>query len=96
MNQERSKTQITYAPRLDATLEGELNTLGTVYAYILQKHRERQRVPHPSGPDGDVRDVFEEVDGYTGSNCAREVSDLQLPGKKEEVERIANGKEDHT
>ena len=95
MNQERSKTQITYAPRLDATLEGELKTLGTIYAYILQKHCERQRASHPSGPDGEAKDVFEEVDGYIRSICTREVSDLQLPGKKQEVERIANGKEKH-
>ena len=63
MNQARSKVHITNAPRLDAKLEGELNTLGTVYAYILQKHRERQRAARPGGPDGDAKDVFEEVDG---------------------------------
>jgi len=95
VNQAKSKAQITYAPRLHATLEGELNTLGTVYAYILQKHRERQRTARPSGPDGEPRDAFEEVDGYTGSICACEISSIQLPGKKQEVEQIASGKENH-
>ena len=46
-----SKPAISYAPRLDTTPEAELGALTSVYAFILQKHQERQRATRPGGSD---------------------------------------------
>jgi hypothetical protein len=45
-----SKPAISYASRLDTTPEAELGALTSVYAFILQKHQERQRATRPGGP----------------------------------------------
>jgi hypothetical protein len=45
------KLSITYAPRLDATPEAELGALSSIYAFILQKHQERQKATLPGGPE---------------------------------------------
>jgi hypothetical protein len=46
--------RISYSPRLDATPEGELTALASVYAYLL-KHRDNKKAdkpaPEPVGPD---------------------------------------------
>jgi hypothetical protein len=47
--------RVTYRPRLDATPDTELNALSACYAFILQKHQERQKAAHPGGPDDPER-----------------------------------------
>jgi hypothetical protein len=46
-----SEPRIVYRSRHDATPEMELNALSVCYAFILQKHQERQQAAHPGGPD---------------------------------------------
>jgi hypothetical protein len=46
-----TEPRIVYTPRADATPEGELNTLATVYAFILQRHHERQKASCSGGLD---------------------------------------------
>ena len=45
------KPTVSYTPRLDTTPEAELGALTSVYAFILQKHQERQRATRPGGPE---------------------------------------------
>ena len=87
--------RIVYRARKDATPEAEVNTLASVYKFVLSCHATEQRRPTISRPDGESRDVSKEVDGHSESICALEVSDLQLPGKNQEAEQIASGKENH-
>jgi hypothetical protein len=47
--------EVIYLPRIDGTPETELSALANVYAYILQKHQERQQAAHPGGPDDGER-----------------------------------------
>jgi hypothetical protein len=51
-----SKPAISYTPRLDTTPEAELGALSAVYAFILQKHRERQKATLPGGPEDGRKD----------------------------------------
>jgi hypothetical protein len=51
-----SKPTVTYAPRPDATPEGELDALANIYAYILRcaearRAEEKKKVTRPGGPD---------------------------------------------
>jgi hypothetical protein len=46
-----TEPRIVYTPRADATPEGELNTLATVYAFVLQRHHEGKTAPRPEGLD---------------------------------------------
>jgi hypothetical protein len=43
------RPSITYVPRLDATPEAELGALSSIYAFVLQMHRERQKATLPGG-----------------------------------------------
>ncbi len=54
-----SGARIAYTARPDATSEGERETLASIYAFVLQSHRERQKAALPkraedaaSAPDG--------------------------------------------
>ena len=46
-----NSSRITYIPRRDSAPESELDTLGRVYAFILQRHQERKRAARPGRPD---------------------------------------------
>ncbi len=39
---------ITYDARPDATPDSELETLASVYAFVLRTHQERQKISSPS------------------------------------------------
>jgi len=43
--------RVSYAPRPDATPEGELDALATVYAFVLQKGREKKKGTRPGAPE---------------------------------------------
>ena len=45
-----SNPPIVYAPRPDATPEGELNALANVYRFILDCHAKKEAT-RPGGPD---------------------------------------------
>ncbi len=54
-----SGSRIAYTARPDATPEGEREMLASIYAFVLQSHRERQKSTLPkraedagSAPDG--------------------------------------------
>jgi hypothetical protein len=51
-----NEAPITYVTRPDATPEAELGALRSVYAFILQKHRERQKATLPGSPD-DAKEI---------------------------------------
>lgn len=48
--------RIVYTPRPDATPETELATLANVYAFILQKHQEKQKGGPETAPD-DAKEI---------------------------------------
>ena len=48
--------RIIYTPHPDATPEGELNALATVYAFVLQKHHERLCVARPGSSNDDAEE----------------------------------------
>ncbi len=50
-----SNSRITYTPRPDATPEGELNTLASVYHFILDCHAKKEAAPRQSRPDAEER-----------------------------------------
>ena len=43
--------RVTYAPRVDATLEGELAALAAVYAFILECHAKKKAAEASGGED---------------------------------------------
>jgi hypothetical protein len=43
--------RIVYVPRPDVTPIGELNALSACYAFILQKHQEKQKGGPTTAPD---------------------------------------------
>ena len=45
-----SHTRVTYTPRTDATHEGELNALASIYSFVLTASREKEGGP-PTAPD---------------------------------------------
>ena len=49
-----SVTQIVYAPRPDATSEGELNALASIYRFILDRHAKKEDYPTTSDPEPDA------------------------------------------
>jgi hypothetical protein len=46
-----SSPRIFYTPRLDATSEGEVAALASVYRFILFESSARKEAAHPDGPD---------------------------------------------
>lgn len=46
-----SNLEVAYAPRPDATPEGELNALAAVYRFVLDSHTSKQGDPTTSRPD---------------------------------------------
>jgi hypothetical protein len=48
--------RVTYELRPDATPESELNALSACYAFILQRHQEKQKATRPGGPD-DAKEI---------------------------------------
>ncbi len=60
------KPAITYTPRPDVGDEAEISALANVYAFVLQKHQERQRATRPGGPE-DARKESNHAGTY--SNC---------------------------
>jgi hypothetical protein len=51
-----NSAQVTYAPRPDATSGTELSALVAAYAFVLQKHREKQKGGPATAPD-DAQEV---------------------------------------
>jgi hypothetical protein len=43
--------RVLYRPREDASAEGELNALASVYAFCLHKHQERKKGGAATAPD---------------------------------------------
>jgi hypothetical protein len=43
--------RVTYVPRRDATPETEISALASVYAFILQSQREKQKGGAATAPD---------------------------------------------
>jgi hypothetical protein len=62
-----SSARIVYAPHPDATPETELSTLANVYAFILQKHQEKQKGGPETAPD-DAKEIenVRAAQKYTG------------------------------
>jgi hypothetical protein len=63
-----SKRRIIYAPQPHSNPQVELNVLAHVYAFALQKHRERQQPACGSRPD-DAEDLENDRtanENYTG------------------------------
>jgi hypothetical protein len=50
-----SKDKIICTPRPDATLGTEVSALANVYAFILQKHQEKQKGGPATAPDNPER-----------------------------------------
>jgi len=50
-----SRPRVTYTARPDATPEGKISALASVYAFVLRKHRERQKAAGTSGGEDDPK-----------------------------------------
>lgn len=46
--------RVVYRPRSDATPEGELRALASIYAWLVEKHKERKQAAH-AGVEDDYR-----------------------------------------
>jgi hypothetical protein len=51
----KSNSPITYAPRSDATPEGELSALSAVYKFILDSHAKKEATRPGSPEDAERR-----------------------------------------
>jgi hypothetical protein len=58
-------SHITYTPRSDATAEGEVSALVSVYAYSLKNHARKKANKHAPEPVG--RDDVKESNGYVAT-----------------------------
>jgi hypothetical protein len=57
-----SSSRIVYRPREDATPEGELSALSSVYVYLLKNH-DSKKVDKPA-PEPVGRDDMKDLNGY--------------------------------
>jgi hypothetical protein len=48
--------RVTYTPRPDATPEGELTSLASVYRLVLDSAKKRGRLPDKGGPEDARKD----------------------------------------
>ena len=58
MKRSENSSRIIYTPHPDATPEGELNALATVYSFVLQRHEEKKKAVCGDGPS-DAKGVNE-------------------------------------
>jgi hypothetical protein len=81
-----SDARITYTPRSDATPAGELNALAFVYAFVLQKHQERQKAAEPA-PEPDGRDNTNLAGNERSSHGLTDVTTWSIDSKSPKDER---------